>query len=251
LDHPNNRFKNIQRNGKDAYAVFTKGNSSNTVVEANYFENCFIGASFGAGGFGDNFFRDLDSSYEQRYGIIRNNIIVGCMDAAIYITKGLECKIFNNTILNCLLTIQLRYESSGLVCNNLVKRHSNNTPEPLVRLRNGAVLIADKANLEAHYDDFVDPLKRQMDLHLSPKSRAIGAGVDLGKDVPTDFEGIQRPQGDGFDVGAYEKYLLCTAPSNPRAPKSTEDNRYLVFVFPHYTFILSVFLIISLARLQT
>jgi hypothetical protein len=45
----NNRFKNIQRNGKDAYAVFTKGNSSNTVVEANYIENCFIGASFGGG----------------------------------------------------------------------------------------------------------------------------------------------------------------------------------------------------------
>ncbi len=40
------------------------------------------------------------------------------------------------------------------------------------------------------------------DFSLRPGSPAIGAGVDIGLD--TDLGGVQRPQGGGYDIGAYE-----------------------------------------------
>jgi len=44
----------------------------------------------------------------------------------------------------------------------------------------------------------------QDDYHLSAKSPAIDAGSDLGDKCPTDLDGTKRPQGKGYDCGAYE-----------------------------------------------
>jgi parallel beta-helix repeat protein len=91
------RFVNIQRGGSDAYGVFTKGNSSNTIIEGCIFENCFIGASFGGGGSDEKYFREKDTTWEHRFGIIRNNLIIRSTDAGIYVNKAYGCKIYNNT----------------------------------------------------------------------------------------------------------------------------------------------------------
>jgi hypothetical protein len=40
------------------------------------------------------------------------------------------------------------------------------------------------------------------DFHLAPGAAAIDAGVDVG--IAEDLEGTPRPQGGGFDMGAYE-----------------------------------------------
>lgn len=134
------RFVNIQKNGRPAYGVFTKGNSSNTLIEDNRFENCFIGASFGGGGTGVAYFRDHDTSIEHRGGIIRKNRFIGCTDAAIYINKGKDCRIEGNRLEGCAANIQLRYaQCTGHVSDN----QSDNTSEPLVRLREGAVLLKE------------------------------------------------------------------------------------------------------------
>jgi parallel beta-helix repeat protein len=203
-----NRFLNVQHGGGVASAVFTKGNSSDTVIEANHFENCFIGASFGGGGTGAQYFRDGDQTYEHRGGMIRNNVFIHCSDAAIYINKGHECKIYNNTVFECVLTIQLRFpQSSGWVRNNLVKRAPSTPNEPVVRLRNGATLLAGESNLAANDADFLQTKGADeiFDLHLQPTSHAIDAGADVKEDVLTDCDGVLRPQGKGIDVGAYEK----------------------------------------------
>jgi len=134
------RFLNIQKNGGPAYAVFTKGNSRDTRIEANRFENCFIGASFGGGGTGAAYFRDHDQSVEHRGGIIKGNTIIASTDAAIYVNKGSRCRIEGNRMEGCAANIQLRYpETTAWVSDN----HSNNTAEPLVRLRDGATLLDD------------------------------------------------------------------------------------------------------------
>jgi parallel beta-helix repeat protein len=49
---------------------------------------------------------------------------------------------------------------------------------------------------------FVDPLSG--DFHLKATSPAIDSGDDLGDLVPDDFDGAVRPQGTGFDIGAFE-----------------------------------------------
>ena len=43
-----------------------------------------------------------------------------------------------------------------------------------------------------------------LDYHLRLASPLIDAGYNLGNLVPNDFDGVIRPQGAGFDIGAYE-----------------------------------------------
>lgn len=204
----NSRFINVVKPGDSvAYAVFTKGNSSDTVIEANRFENCDIGASFGGGGTGAPYFRNLDRAYEHRGGIIRNNVFIRCPDAAVYINKGRDCKIYNNTLFECGLSIQLRFpESSGRVRNNLVLPAPSNREEPAVRIREGATLLAGEANRIADRTEFVRSSgeDRVIDVHLRPGSAAIDAGTAVKADVARDYDGHARPHGKGFDVGADE-----------------------------------------------
>ncbi len=142
------RFVNIQKGGAPAYGVFTKGSSSGTIIENCRFEGCFIGASFGGGGTDPRFFRNGDRRYEHRGGAIRNNVMLRCTDAGIYLNKANEAAIFGNVLYECGLTIQLRYpQTSAKVRNNRIKPASSNPGEPAVRVRDGAVLLLNENNL--------------------------------------------------------------------------------------------------------
>jgi hypothetical protein len=48
---------------------------------------------------------------------------------------------------------------------------------------------------------FIDPSANNF--HLQPNSPAIDAGITI-PEVTTDFDGITRPQGNAYDIGAYE-----------------------------------------------
>ncbi|MBW2526466.1 MAG: right-handed parallel beta-helix repeat-containing protein [Deltaproteobacteria bacterium] len=67
-------------------------------------------------------------------------------------------------------------------------------------LRNNLGLSATD-NLAATADLFVDAAGG--DFHLVPGAAAVDAGSDVG--VAIDIEGTPRPQGAGFDFGAYER----------------------------------------------
>jgi parallel beta-helix repeat protein len=140
----NCRFINIQKHGDPAYGVFTKGNSAETLIEKNRFENCFIGASFGGGGTGPDYFRDQDQTFEHRGGKISGNTFLHCTDAAIYINKGTDCEISGNNMTDCAANIQLRYpQSSARVLNNRVQSEGE---EPIIRVRDRASVLADQGN---------------------------------------------------------------------------------------------------------
>lgn len=49
---------------------------------------------------------------------------------------------------------------------------------------------------------------------ISPSSIARDAGTDLGSSYNLDILGVARPQGPGWDIGAYE-YIVSTRPSPP------------------------------------
>ena len=51
------------------------------------------------------------------------------------------------------------------------------------------------------------------DYHLKSTSPAIEAGINLGSLVINDFEGVSRPQGTGYDIGAYENNDALSTPS--------------------------------------
>jgi len=74
----------------------------------------------------------------------------------------------------------------------------------------------------------VDPLfvsPENGDYHLRAGSPCIDSGTSEGA-PPTDIEGMPRPQGAGFDMGAYEAYL--PVPLIAYTPDPTNDNTPLL-----------------------
>lgn len=57
------------------------------------------------------------------------------------------------------------------------------------------------------------------DLHLSGGSPAIGSGLTISS-VTNDIDGVERPQGAGYDIGAYEYVSTLTPPPTTTIPTS-------------------------------
>ena len=57
------------------------------------------------------------------------------------------------------------------------------------------------------------------DFHLKSTSPAINAGTSLGAPT-TDFDGVTRPQGAGYDIGAYE-FVVAGTPNPPTGLTAT------------------------------
>jgi hypothetical protein len=71
----------------------------------------------------------------------------------------------------------------------------------LLILGSRPVEAADRSNLAVSQLAFVDAA--QHNYHLAPSAPAIDAGTTIAG-VPTDRDGVPRPVGIGYDVGAYE-----------------------------------------------
>ncbi|HZG58843.1 fibronectin type III domain-containing protein [Paenibacillus sp.] len=198
----NNYFENTYKsvgNGV-AYAVFAKGGARGTTIENNEFRNNFTAISFGGGGTGSAYFRHGNSAYEHYDGIIRNNVIIKTTDAAVYMNKATNYKVYNNTIFNVgsgVGAIESRYvQSNGLVYNNLMNG--------IIKNRDGGTHTAAANLTNATIDFMVDAANRNYRLNPLKATAAINTGTSLPSEVPTDFYGDARPYGSGYDIGAVE-----------------------------------------------
>ena len=204
----NNSFINVTAVGSVAYGAFGKGNSQDTIIENNLFYNCDVAASFGDGGTGLQYFRDGDTSYEHQNGIIRNNVMVGGRDAAVYVAWSRNARIYNNLSYKQVLTFQARWSTTtASFRNNIAVVSPSNPGEPIVRWRESAADAGSSNNVYGSDSWFVAPaIAETGDFHLLPAaSLAIDKGYALPADVPTDKDGVARPQGSGFDIGPYER----------------------------------------------
>jgi parallel beta-helix repeat protein len=95
-----------------AYGAMTKGNSMGTVMENNLFYDCFIPISLGGGGTGSQWMRNGDTTYEDRNGLIRNNVAMNSQDVALYLYKSNGARVYNNTFYNS-------YTSCGTGCSSI------------------------------------------------------------------------------------------------------------------------------------
>lgn len=157
-------------------------------------------------------------------GRIYNNIILRAGRSGTYYDNGIyvlhkgypnynNLNIFNNTIVNPVsYAIVFDTDSRGTdnrIQNNIIVQSggyyfdtatngftkSNNTLTTNI----SNVLFKDAVN-----DDY----------HLTTGSPAINSGVDVG--VQTDFDGISRPQGSAYDIGAFE--FLSATPTTTTVP---------------------------------
>ncbi|HZG76888.1 MAG TPA: choice-of-anchor Q domain-containing protein, partial [Paenibacillus sp.] len=227
-----NTFENAKRaDGGAAYAVFAKANSIGTIIENNVVKNSFIGISYGGGGSGTQFFRNQDTTYEHRGGIIRNNVVYGMVDTGVYLNKATGFKIYNNTILNTgggVGSIEPRYvQSSGEIRNNLLGA--------AVKLREGGTATQSNNVTGANASWLVDPAQGNYHLHPFFGAAARDAGAAL-PEVTTDMDGQPRPYGSAPDVGADEFVPNETTPpaaiSNLAASAATARTFQLAWSAP-------------------
>jgi len=216
-----NTIVNCRSKTEYGFGFFAKHNSQDTLVENNVLINCGIALSFGGGGGGNagdpiNLYRDGDYEYWHRGGIMRNNIVIRTdfsdsgylYDVGVYINHSRDAEIYNNTVMDYYAygpSIDFRDSTSsgGKVYNNILAggiQYREGAPAPMASNN-----IINAKGQEAFL--FVDPTNADpyaRDYHLLETAvTAIDRGIALSA-VWSDFDGVARPQGDGFDIGAYE-----------------------------------------------
>lgn len=179
---------------------------------------------------------------------ILNNTIVQSEDArwAINISDG-ECinnKIFNNII----LTFHewrgsILIPSSGITgfesdYNVIMDRFSADDDESVISLSEWQSLGYDTNSIIAAPNDMFASLENY---HLHTESPAVDAGINL-PGVGYDIEGLSRPQGTAFDIGAYEFSAgpLGQTTSEPSISQETQSGGTITYVFEGNVFRISV-----------
>lgn len=107
--------------------------------------------------------------------------------------QALNNTVYLNTGSQGQVGIYVSSGSGAVVKNNIIYQNGTNI------LNNGTGTVLAN-NLT------IDPLfvnVSAQDFHLEPGSPARDAGLTLGV-VPDDFDGLARPQGTAYDIGAYE-----------------------------------------------
>ena len=167
---------------------------------------------------------------EGRNNSFYNNLLYN-NHAGLFVGYGaVDSKIFNNTIYgNATYGLDVNAAYSGSinaeVINNIV-------------YGNGASQLTNDATNTTLHHNLTDQAPRFMDaangdFHVQPGSPAIDAGVDLSsRGVTTDLEGIPRPQGSGFDLGAYEFRVttLLRGDLNKDGKRDLTDVRLLIYM---------------------
>jgi hypothetical protein len=149
--------------------------------------------------------------------LIYNNIVTGNSGIGIQcFDEAQRLRIYHNTIYdNGRAAVDVKDGcSSTEVKNNIFRSNGNDGVA-----NNGTNTIASN-NLTSD-PLFTDPTKGNFRLKLG--SPAIDKGATISA-VTTDFEGIPRPQGSGYDIGAFEYKGTTVAP--PTAPSNLQVTAY-------------------------
>ncbi len=179
-------------------SVQFKSGSADTIIEKNTIANSgVIGISYG--GFGTP--SAGGTTYEHVGGVVRNNVIYGSADAGISVINNQNGKIYNNTLFNNAASPDVRVAAQNV-------QFKNNILDRSLRLRDGTTATqANNLVLSSPADGSLFVNASGKDFHLnSTASSAIDKGVNLAPDVTTDFDGIARPQGAAYDIGAFERH---------------------------------------------
>lgn len=183
-----------------SYGAFVKGNATGSVFENNLVIGEYrtrggirVGLSFGGGGTGVKFARDKELPAEHHGGIMRNNLIMNCNDAGIYLNRSAGTKLYNNTLYKT-MGIDIRFkESDAAIVNNLSTGRFKNRDGGKSRLENN-IIDPDFRGW------FVQPATGNYSLNSDGKGL-----IDAGRLLPEIFEDIcGRPRDNVPDLGALE-----------------------------------------------
>lgn len=157
--------------------------------------------------------------------IIRNNVAFNNASSGIVIrSESRDIFVYNNTLFNnrgSAISIDYGGSKEGLINglyiknNILVLSNKTNTYHAIKEAKNPNIFLENNLywpkppmlyNISDSSPHVGDPLFVNSDaanFYLQQGSPAINKGILL-TDVPVDKDGISRPQGSGYDIGAYE-----------------------------------------------
>ncbi|NOK38948.1 PE-PGRS family protein [Corallococcus exercitus] len=141
-----NELHDFGKQGSISYGAFMKSGGKRGLFERNRVlcakdrpaeGDTRIGLSFGGGGTGNAycapaFDPNVPCSPEHTDGIIRNNIVANCSDAAVYLNKAANTRVLFNTFMNNGLGVDFRYAAStgqatGNVMSSVVRNRDSST----------------------------------------------------------------------------------------------------------------------------
>ena len=210
-DVQNNEFRHCTALGgvsDDVSAFMIREGASNNVFNSCVAENCQAGVRYILAGEDEDYCGEKNvfnncvmrnakwaidfNSYYYNSAPADNNIMANCViDGAQYLVNS-DRPNSGNKLVNCIITNVSNY-STGDYQTNLDFLYND-------FFNNGFATPLGTGNISAN------PLfvaAQSGDYHLQSGSPCIDAGTSQYAPT-TDFEGTSRPQGSGYDIGAYE-----------------------------------------------
>ncbi len=204
----------------DCFQTFADANheaASNIVIEQNRCDNDFLAHSTGEGGSGFTIANASDI-------LIRNNLVDAFVN--VFLVNDTSISIFNNTMIGNLSQnvnlyptgVQINAGTTNTIIENNI---FYNQPGNIIYVKgaqpiSGKNIIYRDDSQPIYSNDTYNPANDLWDINplfvdskngdyrLQASSPAIDAGYNLGQSVPNDFTGTARPQGQDYDIGAYE-----------------------------------------------
>jgi parallel beta-helix repeat protein len=216
---------NIHHNGRGNLVNLVHGvyiqSASNLIEGCVIHDNLAYGVTLynGVGGVSNNTIRN-NRVYNNGSGgievgdgsdnLIYNNLTYANTQAGIFLYDGaINTKIYNNTVyLNNAVGILIGSGSQNAhIQNNIIYANTS------LHLSDSGTGTQVSSNLIGIDPKFVD--SSAFNLKLQVGSPAIDAGLALSA-VPFDFADVQRPQGGGYDIGAFEYQSGTASIASPK-----------------------------------
>lgn len=199
-----NVIADFAKNGADkvSYGAFAKGGGTGALFERNlvlcewrHRGGNRVGLSMGGGGTIDSLCRGRHCAFEQKGGIIRNNIVANCGDAGVYLRHAPDSRVENN-LLYATRGVEARFDDSRAVI-------ANNILDGRIMAWNGAA-IEKAGNLESRWraaflgrvteSTLADPRRGDMSFRSAGDASTRGTAL-RGTEKPRDFCGNRYEPG--------------------------------------------------------